>query len=113
MTYMYRSDRVLETGLYAGYAPSGSDIPLAFGTLDNGEVVNTGAKVTDKDRALSTITHQAWINFIKTGSPSAADLPNWPSYEPAKRQTMILGYRPHLQSDPRVDERVLWEDAFR
>ncbi len=112
-TYMYRSDRVLETGLYKGYAPSGSDIPLNFATLDQGEVVNTGATITARDRALSKITHQAWVNFIKTGTPSAAELPAWPSYAPDKRSTMILGYEPHLESDPNRDERLLWQDTFR
>ena len=111
-TYMYRSDRVLKSGQFAGYAPSGSDIPLTFDTLDRGEVVATGATVTAEDQALAGIAHTAWVNFVKTGKPSAAGLPEWPIYEPTKRQTMILGYQPTLASDPMREERVLWDDYF-
>jgi para-nitrobenzyl esterase len=111
-TYMYRSDRVLKTGRYAGYAPSGSDVPLAFDTLDKGEVVATGATVTAEDLALAGAAHAAWTAFIKSGKPSAAGLPAWPSYEPVRRQTMILGYQPRLESDPLRAERVLWDDYF-
>ncbi|HTI67071.1 MAG TPA: carboxylesterase family protein [Caulobacteraceae bacterium] len=111
-TYMYRSDRVLKTGLYAGYAPSGSDIPLAFDTLDKGEVVGTGATVTAEDQALATTAHAAWVNFVRSGTPSAPGLPAWPRYEPGRRQTMILGYRPAVESDPLRAERVLWDDYY-
>jgi para-nitrobenzyl esterase len=79
-TYMYRSDRVLRTGAYAGFAPSGSDIPLAFDTLDLGEVVATGAVVTAEDRSLAATAHAAWVSFIKTGAPAAPTLPAWPRY---------------------------------
>lgn len=109
-TYMYRSDRVLKSGQYAGYAPSGSDIPLTFDTLDKGEVVATGATITPEDQALAGVAHAAWVTFIKTGKPSAPGLPAWPSYEPVQRQTMILGYQPRLESDPLRAERVLWDD---
>jgi para-nitrobenzyl esterase len=111
-TYFYRSDRVLKDGLYAGYAPSGSDIPLVFDTLDKGEVVATRATVTAEDKALAGIAHAAWVNFVKTGRPAAAGLPAWPSYEPGKRATMILGYQPRLENDPLADERGLWNDYF-
>jgi para-nitrobenzyl esterase len=109
-TYMYRSDRVLTSGQYAGYAPSGSDIPLAFDTLDKGEVVATGAAITADDRSLAGTAHMAWVNFIKSGTPSAPGLPAWPRYESGRRQVMILGYQPRVEADPLGNERVLWDD---
>ena len=111
-TYMFRSDRILKTGQYAGYCPSGSDIPIVFDTLDKGEVVGTGATVTAEDQVLATAAHAAWVNFVKTGAPSSPGLPAWPRYEPGSRQTMILGYQPRVESDPLRDERVLWADYF-
>ena len=111
-TYMYRSDRVLTSGRYVGYAPSGSDVPLTFDTLDLGEVVPTEAQVTDDDRRLATAVHAAWVNFAKTGRPSSPGLPAWPVYEPQRRETMILGYQPRVDSDPLSDERVLWADTY-
>ncbi len=111
-TYMYRSDRVLASGQYAGYAPSGSDIPLAFETLDKGEVVATGAAITPDDRRLAGAVHTAWVNFIKSGTPAAPGLPAWPRYDAARRQTMILGYEPRVETDPLAVERVLWDDFY-
>jgi para-nitrobenzyl esterase len=111
-TYMYRTDRVLASGRYAGYAPSGSDVPLAFDTLDKGEVVATGATVTDDDRRLAGVTHAAWTAFIKSGTPSAPGLAAWPRYEPTERRTMILGYEPRVEADPLRAERLLWSDYF-
>lgn len=32
----------------------------------------------------------AWIAFTKTGNPSTEDLPQWPSYSPSDRYTMIF-----------------------
>jgi para-nitrobenzyl esterase len=110
-TYMYRSDRVLKTGLYAGYCPSGSDIPIVFDTLDKGEVVATGSTVTAEDQVLATAAHAYWVNFVKTGTPSSPGQPTWPRYESAKRQTMILGYQIAVESDPLGSERVLWNDT--
>jgi para-nitrobenzyl esterase len=111
-TYMYRSDRVLASGQYAGFAPSGSDIPLTFDTLDKGEVVATGATITQQDRDLSATAHAAWVAFVKTGKPAAPGMPAWPTYDAARRQTMILGYQPRVESDPLGTERVLWDDFY-
>ena len=111
-TYMYRSDRILKSGQYAGFCPSGSDIPIVFDTLDKGEVVGTGATVTAEDQVLATAAHAAWVNFVKTGAPSSPGLPAWPKYEPATRQTMLLGYQPSVISDPLSAERVLWDDTY-
>ena len=65
-----------------------------------------------EDRALATTAHAAWVNFVKSGTPSAPGLPAWPRYEPQRRQVMVLGYQPALASDPLREERVLWDDTY-
>lgn len=111
-TYMYRSDRVLASGTYAGFAPSGSDIPLVFDTLDRGEVVPTAAAITPDDRALARTAHAAWVSFVKTGTPAAEGLPAWPHYDARERRTLILGYQPRVEADPLGAERTLWTDTL-
>ena len=41
------------------------------------------------------------------GVPSAPGVPAWTPYDSARRPTMILDDRPHLQDDPRAAQRKL------
>ncbi len=36
--------------------------------------------IDDSDRALTALASSYWINFVKTGDPDRAGLPEWPSY---------------------------------
>ena len=60
---------------------------------------------------LATAVHDAWVSFIKTGTPTAEDLPKWPKYDIEKRQTMIFNDTSTIESDPRKYERVIWGDT--
>ena len=111
-TYMYRFDRALTEGKYAGYTVSGMDVPYQFETLGRGEVVTTGAKNAPQDYPFSRTIHTAFVNFIKGGTPSAPGLPAWPSYALATRAPMILDYRSRIEHDPLKEERVLWSDVL-
>ncbi len=111
-THMYRFDRVLTEGKYAGYTISGMDIPYQFETLGRGEVVTTEAKNIPEDYPLSRTIHAAFVNFIKGGPPSAPGLPPWPSYDLKRRATMIFNYQSRIEDDPLKEERVLWSDAL-
>ena len=52
--------------------------------------------------------HEAWVNFITTGSPQHPDLPEWPVYEPSRRATMQFDAESQVVDDPDGDERRLW-----
>ncbi len=47
--------------------------------------------------------------FAGGGDPSAALLPAWPWYTAEHRDTMILGLKPRLESDPRSARRRAWQ----
>jgi para-nitrobenzyl esterase len=50
----------------------------------------------------------AWANFARSGKPSAPNLPVWPVYTLAKRQTMIFDPPSRVISDPDSPERQWW-----
>ncbi|NOU77490.1 carboxylesterase family protein [Paenibacillus sp. LMG 31459] len=59
----------------------GAEIPFVFDNLTGGD---------DAAQKLAETVSQAWINFAKTGTPSAEDLPEWEAYTRENGATMIL-----------------------
>lgn len=59
----------------------GAEIPFVFDNLTGGD---------DTAQKLAETVSQAWINFAKTGTPSAEDLPEWEAYTRENGATMIL-----------------------
>jgi len=68
--------------LKARGTPHGGEIPFAFATL----TAAPGATLSDRDLAVSRMTHAYWVNFAKTGNPNGAGLPRWPRHKSAKDQ---------------------------
>lgn len=50
----------------------------------------------------------AWAAFAATGDPNNDRLPDWPSYGPDSRATMILDSDPRVENDPRGAFREFW-----
>ena len=64
-----------------GNSYHGAEIPYVFDNLTNG---------TDAEKKLAQQISTAWINFAKTGTPSAEGLPTWESYTREGGATMLL-----------------------
>jgi para-nitrobenzyl esterase len=47
--------------------------------------------------------------FARTGDPNCALLPQWPTYDPARRATMIFDNDTRVEDDPRSEFRKLWD----
>lgn len=58
----------------------GAEIPFVFDNLAEGEA----------EQKLADTVSQAWVNFAKTGTPSAEDLPEWEAYDRENGATMLL-----------------------
>src|SRR5712692_10114291 len=54
---------------------------------------------------------QAWIAFARHGDPNTPELPNWPSYDPEERATMLFDRESAIQNDPNAEARQIWEHA--
>lgn len=80
------------------------EIPFAFNNLDATEWT-TNSPVEQK---LAMQMSSAWIAFARDGNPNTPALPEWPSYNPGTRSTMILDAECRVLNDPDAEIRKLW-----
>jgi len=59
---------------------------------------------------LATAVHASWAQFIKTGDPNGAGLPEWPRYDTGRRATMLIDRACTVVDDPGGDARALWPE---
>jgi len=64
------------------------------------------------DETLAHTVQEMWVNFAKTGDPSA-DGYLWKPYDRAERQTMFLGDEIRMESDPLPLQRALVEPLLK
>jgi para-nitrobenzyl esterase len=103
--WMYRMDwdqsPALGGKLKAAHA---MELSFVFGTFDN---IRFFVGPGDGPNRMAAQMHPAWVAFAKTGDPQTANLPTWPRYDLAKRQTMIFNLESKVESDPQGDLRRL------
>lgn len=71
-----------------GNSYHGAEIPYVFDNL--------GADASPEQQALADQISQAWLNFAKTGTPSAENMPEWEPYTREGGATMLLDTQPRL-----------------
>jgi para-nitrobenzyl esterase len=102
--WMYRMDRELPTlggRLKAGHA---TELSYVFGTYDNiRDFVGTGPEPA----RMSAQMHPAWVAFARNGTPQTPEIPTWPQYDLARRQTMIFNLESRVEADPHAPLRKL------
>lgn len=79
-----------------------SEIPYIF---NNAALVNTATGGESGALALGNLMSEAWINFARTGKPSAAGLPEWPAYTEASESTMVFDTVPRVAK--KLDRKLL------
>lgn len=74
-----------------------SELPFFFDTVD----VRHGAATTPADRTAARLVHDYWVNFAKTGTPSAIGGGRWLPYAAASDAVMIFDATgAHQEPDP-------------
>ncbi|TNE63937.1 MAG: carboxylesterase/lipase family protein [Alphaproteobacteria bacterium] len=81
------------------------DIPLVFGTLD---AEHSWSGTGPEAHALVDQMAGAFLAFAHTGKPDHAGIPAWNQYRLPDRATMVFDVTPHLENDPRGQERELF-----
>jgi para-nitrobenzyl esterase len=90
-------------------APHTIDIPFAFDNLDLAAsmVSSDGAHPAAPAQQLAATYSQTLLAFTSTGDPNHPGLPSWPRYNLDDRPTMLWDTPPHVENDPRGQERKL------
>ncbi len=78
-------------------SPHTLEIPLVFDNVDTARVLlGPGPEPQLMARQMS----KAWVWFARYGDPNSGDLPKWPTYDAAKRSTMIFNTTCRVVDDP-------------
>ena len=80
------------------------DVPASFHN-DREAILGAGSK--DAQTMCSTLA-SAWVNFVKTGNPNNANIPQWPKFDATRRSTMIFGPDTQVVNDPYAEIRAFW-----
>lgn len=64
-----------------------SEIPYIFRTLD----ASPERAFTADDRAISDRISTYWLNFVRSGDPNGAGLPDWPKFDPRAPRIQAIG----------------------
>ncbi|MBI2170289.1 MAG: carboxylesterase/lipase family protein [Actinobacteria bacterium] len=96
------------------------DIPFTFDNLTAPGAMFFVGEPTPEMQTLATGCGDAWAAFARAGTPvppregplgpGAAELPDWPAWEPTRAATMVLGLEPAVADDPWAFTRTVWAD---
>jgi para-nitrobenzyl esterase len=95
--YAYRFSYVAES-LHQPGAQHATDIPFFFDT----QAIKYGEQTTARDSAMGKTISTYLVNFVKSGNPNGADLPEWPRYSRAKDEIVdfAVSGKAVAQKDP-------------
>lgn len=99
--YTYYFDRAIPWPEHPEFGAFHSgDLPYYFLNLKKFE-----RPWTSVDTLVSETVSSYWVNFVKSGNPNGAGLPEWPAFDPGKKVTFRLGEKPEAM--PLADEKKM------
>lgn len=102
--YAYRFN--WQTPLLKGklYSPHTIEIPFVFDNVntETGSIVTGGGEEVAR---LADTVSTAWVEFARTGRPSAPNLPEWPVFSPEERRSMHIDTTSEVR--PYIDSEIL------
>lgn len=106
--YMYRFDWASPAlGGRLG-AAHGLDLPFVWNRVDLPASKLLLGEAAEAAQPLALEIHATWAAFIRTGDPNGGGLPTWPTYDRARRHTMLIDRASSVVDDPGGTARALF-----
>ncbi|HJJ48987.1 MAG TPA: carboxylesterase family protein [Methanocorpusculum sp.] len=77
------------------------EMPYVFGMSTS----LSGQPMNDDDKKVRDVVHGYWVNFIKTGNPNGANVPEWPVYVPGEKT--IKEIKPYAATIMRPRQEII------
>ncbi len=100
----FRSNVPIEGTAWTLRACHASDISIVFYNYEMTDLQGNGPGLRAVSRAMSGY----FASFARSGSPTARGQPDWPRYDAATREVMLLNGRCRVARDPNGEERRFW-----
>jgi para-nitrobenzyl esterase len=88
-------------------AEHGLEIPHVFDSW--GRIPAAAPWVRDRDRQMTRLMHECWVNFAKVGIPTCAGAPQWPRYRRSEDALMEFTDIPVIRRGLRQRQLDAWE----
>jgi len=108
--YVYRFDWETPEGGGHMRSPHTVEIPFVF---DNIKIAGQFISKMPEAYTLAEKVSASWAAFARTGNPNVAQLPNWPAYSAARRDTMLFNNECHVEQDPAQSARLAMERVLK
>jgi len=107
--YLYRFDWETPVAPHLK-TPHAIEIPFVFDNISKSKASTGDAPET---HALAARVSAAWVAFAKTGNPNTPQLPQWPAYSAASRDTMVFNHVSRVVKDPDREQRLIMEQVLK
>jgi para-nitrobenzyl esterase len=92
-------------------APHTAEIPYIMANVEEAPLF---AGATDTDKQMGVMMSAVWVNFARTGKPSAKGLPAWPKFDARTRPTMFFSKNSKLVNEPYAEVwKIIQENPVR
>jgi para-nitrobenzyl esterase len=108
--YLYRFDWETPEGGGHMRSPHTVEIPFVFRNI---EIAGPLISKMPEAYALAEKISAAWVAFARTGNPNVPQLPTWPAYSAATRDTLLFNNESRVAQDPERGARQAMERVLK
>src|SRR4029453_985290 len=108
--FAYRFDWETPEGGGNMRSPHTVEIPFVFNNI---KIAGPLISKMPEAQALADKVSAAWVAFARTGNPTTSDLPKWPAYSVATRDTMLFNNDSRVEQDPDREPRLAMEELLK